>query len=385
MPTNLPAEAQAKLAEYQSAKTIEEKIRALEEALSLIPDHKGTEKMRAQLKTTLAKLRRQLEKKKSVKVARHDYFAVRKEGAATIALLGATNSGKSTIIRMLTNARPEVGEYELTTTRPAPAMLRVEDVDVQIVELPAVISSSFEETPFASKSIAVARNSDLIALTIDCFNKPVQQLSQLIAMLRESGLYLGDKSFEISVEKKDSGGIRLVVFGSLQGTYEDLKNSLQEVGIKHAVVRISGEVSVDQVIEHLLHQPFYRKGVVVAGRADLADPETLENLRLASKNYGLPLVEVSLKNPSSYDLLKKTCYSLLDLIRVYTQKDKVVNRKPIVVRKGTTVGELASIIHKDFARNLRYARIWGPSVKIQGQQVGPDHVLQDCDVVELFI
>ncbi|MEM4281320.1 MAG: TGS domain-containing protein [Candidatus Caldarchaeum sp.] len=385
MPTNLPAEAQAKLAKYQDARTIEEKIKALEEALPLIPDHKGTEKMRAQLKTTLARLRRELERKKTVKTSRQDAFAVKKEGAATIVLLGVANSGKSTMLRSMTNASPEVSSYELTTTKPIPAMMYVEDVGIQLVELPAVLTSSLEETPFASRSIALARNADLLALALDCFGNPVEQLDKLVAMLDDAGIVLGSKNFDVVVEKKDSGGVRLVVFGRFRGTSIELRQALQQMGVKNAVVKIYGEAGVEEVVDHVLRQSVFKKAIVVAGRSDLCPKPELEKLRDKARNLGIEFVSVTDKNPSTYMDFKRTAYSLLDLVRVYTQKDGVVNRKPIVVSRGTKVAELAFIIHKEIAKNLKYAKVWGPSVKIQGQQVGPEHVLKDGDVVELFV
>ncbi|MEM4560123.1 MAG: TGS domain-containing protein [Candidatus Caldarchaeum sp.] len=385
MPTNLPAEAQAKLAKYHEAKTVEEKIKALEEALPLIPDHKGTEKMRAQLKTTLARLRRELEKKKSTKVSRQDVFTVRKEGAATVVLLGAANSGKSTLLNVLTNARPEVGSYELTTTKPVPSMMQVEDVGIQLVELPAVITSSLDETPFTSRSLAVARNADLIALIVDCASRPAEQLDTLVNKLNASGIFLGSRTFEVEVEKKDSGGLRLVVFGKFHGTHERLREALNRIGVRNAVVKIHGEASVENVLDQILRPASFKKAVVVAGRTDLADQKDLQELRQRAGEMNLPLIEVISTKQTTYEEFRKAVYKALELVRVYTQKDGVVNRKPIVVGRGTTVGELALLIHKDFAKNLKYAKVWGASVRIQGQQVGPGHVLSDGDLVELFI
>lgn len=385
MPTNLPAEAQAKLAKYQEARTIEEKIKALEEALPLIPDHKGTEKMRAQLKTTLAKLRRELEKKKSTKTGRSDVFSFRKEGAATVVLLGAANSGKSTLLKMLTNAKPEVSEYEMTTTKPVPAMMFFEDVGIQLVELPAVITSKLEETPFTSRCLAAARSADMIILTVDAMNKPHHQLKKLLEMLDDSGIALGVKDFEVVFEKKDSGGIRFVVFGRFRDSLEELRSQLQQIGIRNAVVKIYGEAGVEEVTEQILRPTVYKKCVILVGRSDMASEEEAEEVRLAAAKLNLPVFFFSEKNRSGLAELMKQVFQSLDLVRVYTQRDGVVNRKPVVLKRGTTVGELALIIHKEIAKDLKFAKVWGRSVKIQGQQVGPGHVLMDGDTVELFV
>lgn len=385
MPTNLPAEAQAKLAKYQEARTIEEKIKALEEALPLIPDHKGTEKMRAQLKTTLAKLRKELERRKSVKTSRTDLFSFKKEGAATVVLLGAANSGKSTLVKAVTNAKPEVSEYELTTTKPVPAMMYYEDIGIQLVELPAVITSKMEETPFASRSLAVARNADMIVLMLDGANMPHKQLWKLVELLDESGIVLGVKKFEVVVEKKDSGGLRLVVFGRFKGAFEDLQHQLRQIGIRNAVVKIYGEADLEDVIDQVLRPSVFKKALIVVGRGDAMSNEDLKAVAKEADEMKLPLLVLSEKQPTVYfDFIRKV-FESLDLVRVYTQKDGVVNRKPVVLKRGTTVGELAEIIHREIAKELKFAKVWGRSVKIQGQQVGSHHVLMDGDTVELFV
>ncbi len=385
MPTNLTAEAQAKLAKYQQARTVEEKIRALEEALPLIPDHKGTERMRAQLKTTLAKLKREAERRKTVKVGRHDEFTVRREGAAQAVLFGVTNSGKSTILASLTNAKPAIAPYTLTTVKPVPGMVLIEDVGIQLVELPSVLTEELEETPFTSRSLAFARNSDLILLTLDCGGDPVQQLDRLVSLLDDGGVVLRERQSTVSVEKKDSGGVRLVVFGNFHATLKDVKDLLEDVGIRHAVVKIYGDATLDDLEDQVLREKVYRRALIVAGRGDLAGDDVLEKLADKAGEYGLPAIVVSEKDPPSINKLRTTILKNLNLIRVYTQKDGVITRRPIVLQERATIQELARLIHKDFAENLRYARVWGRSVRIQGQQVGPSHRLEDGDIVELHI
>ncbi|GBC68364.1 GTPase Obg [archaeon HR01] len=385
MPTNLTAEAQAKLAKYTQARTLEEKIRALEEALPLIPDHKGTERMRAQLKTTLAKLRREAERRKSVKVGRHDEFSVRREGDVQVSLLGVANSGKSTLLSSLTNAKPAIAPYSLTTVRPIPGMTQHMDVEIQLVELPAILTDGLEETSFTGRSIAFARNSDLIAIMLDCANNPLQQLEKIIQLLDEGGITLRRREAIVVVEKKDSGGIRLVSFGHFRASLQEVRSLLESVGVKNAVVKVYGDAGLEELEEQLLRETVYKPSVVVGGRADLADAGELERLRRRVEELGRPLVLFSVRDRASITHLRDILYQNLNIIRIYTQKDGVITRKPVVLGVGSTVQELARVIHKDFAERLRYARVWGRSVRIQGQQVGPGHRLEDGDVVELFL
>lgn len=382
MPTNLPAEAKAKLAKYREARTHEEKIKALEEAISCIPHHKHTEKMLRQLKKRLAQLRRELEQR-PVKGGRREEFSVEKEGAAQVVLLGATNSGKSSLLAAITGAKPEIAEYPMTTRRPIPGMMVYEDVEIQVVELPAVLTDGLEETSMAYRSLGMARNADLIAVVLDASNKPLEQLRKIVDMLEDVGVMLKEERAKVILEKKDSGGIRLVTFGKFHGTLDDVKELLYGVGIRNAVVKIIGEATLEDVEEQAINESVYKRGFVILNKFDMKTDQSEEVEELAAR-LGIPLVKVSIKEGKGLEELKRLIFESLGLIRVYTQKDGVVARKPIVVPSGTTVGQLAYLIHKELAEGFKYAKVWGRSVKVQGQRVGADHVLQDKDLVEIF-
>ncbi|PUA31986.1 MAG: hypothetical protein B9J98_04915 [Candidatus Terraquivivens tikiterensis] len=382
MPTNLPAEAKAKLAKYREARTHEEKIKALEEAISCIPHHKHTEKMLRQLKKRLAQLRRELEQR-PVKGGRREEFSVEKEGAAQVVLLGATNSGKSSLLAAITGANPEIAEYPMTTRRPIPGMMVYEDVEIQVVELPAVLTDGLEETSMAYRSLGMARNADLIAVVLDASNKPLEQLRKIVDMLEDVGVMLKKERAKVILEKKDSGGIRLVTFGKFHGSLDDVKELLYGVGIRNAVVKIIGEATLEDVEEQAINESVYKRGFVILNKFDMKTDQSEEVEELAAR-LGIPLVKVSIKEGKGLEELKRLIFESLGLIRVYTQKDGVVARKPIVVPSGTTVGQLAYLIHKELAEGFKYAKVWGRSVKVQGQRVGADHVLQDKDLVEIF-
>ncbi|MEM0456964.1 MAG: TGS domain-containing protein [Nitrososphaerota archaeon] len=382
MPTNLPAEAKAKLAKYREARTHEEKIKALEEAISCIPHHKHTEKMLRQLKKRLAQLRRELEHK-PVKGGKRDEFSVEKEGAAQVVLLGATNSGKSSLLAALTNATPDIADYPMTTRKPTPGMMVYEDIEIQVVELPAILTEALEETSIAYKSLGMARNADLIAVVLDATNKPLEQLKKIVEMLEDVGVVLKRERAKVILEKKDSGGIRLVTFGRFHGTVDEVKKLLESVGIRNAVVKIIGDATMEDIEEQVIYEFVYKKGLVILNKFDVSAEQTSEIEEL-SMQLGIPLVKTSAREGKGLVELKRLIFENLGLIRVYTQKDGIVARKPIVVPSGTTVGQLAYLIHKELAESFRYARVWGKSVKIQGQRVGADHVLQDKDLVEIF-
>ncbi len=385
MPTNLPAEARAKLAEYSAARTLEEKIAKLEEAIGLIPDHKGTEKLRRQLRRRLAELKRELEERRQKRAGGgRDEFSVEKEGWAQIALLGAANSGKSSLLNALTGARSPVADYPLTTTRPFPGMMLYQDAELQVVDLPSVLTEDLRPTSFASRSIAVARNSDLLMLVADASRAPEAELRSLVDLLNDHGISVRRRSCEVVIQRTDTGGLRLVVMGSLRCSYQEVLELLRSYGYRSAIVKVIGDADLDEIEEQVILQTVYKRAVAVLNKADLVDPSTLSALeRDIAESFKIPVVAVSARDTGSVEKLKDVAFRSLEMIRVYTQKDGVVSRKPILMPMGSTVIELAELIHKDLARNFRYARVWGKSVKVQGQRVGPDHRLEDGDVVEI--
>lgn len=81
---------------------------------------------------------------------------------------------------------------------------------------------------------------------------------------------------------------------------------------------------------------------------------------------------------------KKEIWQKLGKIRVQTKTRGVVAEKPLVLKEGATIKDLAEAIHKDFVTKFKYAKVWGPSAKFSGQQVGLGHKLKDKDIVEAF-
>ncbi len=382
MPTNLPAEARHKLAEYQSARTIEEKIAVLTEALSLIPDHKGTEKLRRQLRKRLAELRDELEERKVRRSGTAPSpFNVKKEGWARVSFIGPANAGKSSLVKALTGAPVPVGHYPLATKRPYPAMLVYENCEIQLLDLPSILTEDLEETSLASRTMGLARTSDLLAIVVDASRDPLRQLRESVRLLDDYGISLKPKGFDAQIIRTDSGGIRVVIQGSVEGGYDAVKELASSLGIKSAIIKIVGNVSLDELEEELIRRPYYKKGLVIINKADLDLEQAAKALEeISGAGYSAVTASALDGDPAG---LRRTIFATLDMIRVYTKKDGGVSSKPLLLRRGVTVGELAEKIHRDFAERMKYARVWGRSVKVQGERVGPDHALEDGDIVEL--
>lgn len=326
MPANLPPQYFEAEKEYKNAKSTAEKIAALEAMLAIMPHHKGTDKLRAGLTRKIAQLREQEETRRKTK--KGSIFSVEKQGAAQVILVGLPNSGKSSLLSRLTNANPEIADYPYTTSIPVIGMMKYEDIQIQIVDLPP-IEDEIRKLPFYN----LLRTADALLIVVDA--------------------------------SKDAGVEIQVALDCLE----------------------AGKVFSPLVDEDMIPIGGVRKRMLfVLNKVDMADAS--RTIKAVGERYGesIGFAPFSSVTGEGEGELKKRIFELVEIIRVYT---KVPGKKPdmdapFVLPRGCTVMELARAIHKDIAEGFRYARIWG-SAKFDGQTVQKDYILQDGDVVELHI
>jgi len=328
MPANLPPQYKEAEERYRQAKTTSEKILALEEMLALIPHHKGTDKLIAQLRKRLSQHKEESQRRPSTS-RQLDPFAVKKEGAAQVVLVGLPNSGKSQILASLTNALPIIADYPFTTRVPLPGMMKFENIQVQLVDAPPLMDQYAESGLFN-----LIRNADALAIILDLTEDCGTQVDLIVEELLRRRI----KVLKKGEEKK------------------------REIG------------------------HFYKRAIFIGNKSDL--PEAQENgrelLEKFSKIY--PALCISAKEKLNLEALKGEIFYVLDTIRAYTKtpgKTADLN-DPVILPKGSTVIDFASQIHKDFVQKMKFARIWGKD-KYDGQMVPRDYVLKDGDVIEMHI
>ena len=328
MPANLPPAYFEAEQRYREAKTPAEGIVALEEMLAIMPKHKGTDKLKADLRRRISKLKSKQQGKK--KVSRRDSaYKIEREGVGQIALIGPPNVGKSALVAALTNADPLVADFPHSTWKPTPGMMYFENIQIQLIDTPPISKEHMEPWFYD-----IARRADMILVVVDVQTDPLQQLDETVSLLKA--------------------------------------HRIAPRGLAHLHKGQPGWTFL----------PF----LVVANKND--DRSIEENFEIFRSllEEDWPLVPVSAKTGHNFDLLKQTLFSALEIIRVYTKAPgKDPDRtSPFVLKRGANLEDLASKIHKDFLDKLKYARIWGKHV-YDGQMVQRDHVLQDGDVVELHI
>lgn len=328
MPANLPPQYKEAEERYRQAKTNAEKILALEEMLAIIPHHKGTDKLIAQLRRRLSQHKEEAKRKPSTS-RQADPFAVKKEGAAQVVLVGLPNCGKSQILASLTNALPLIADYPFSTRLPLPGMMKFENIQIQIVDSPPLMDE-FAETGIFN----LIRNANALMVVLDLTEDCSTQI-------------------ELILEELNRRRIKVLKKGEAQA---------REIGF------------------------FYKKAVFVGNKADL--PEAQENCQKFLNDFSsiYPAICISAKENYNLEELKKEIFLTLDLVRAYTKAPgKPADLEdPVILPKGSTVLDFAAQIHKDFIQKLKYARIWGKE-KYNGQMVQRDYVLIDGDVIELHI
>jgi ribosome-interacting GTPase 1 len=328
LPANLPAAYFEAEKRYREARTPAEGITALEEMLAIMPKHKGTDKIKADLRRRISRLKSKQQEKK--KIGRRDRsYKIEREGVGQIVLIGPPNVGKSALVATLTNADPQVADFPHSTWKPAPGMMYFEDIQIQLIDTPPISKEHMEPLFFD-----MVRRSDIILIVVDVQTDPLQQLEETVYFLKEHRI----------------APLRLAHL------YEDRAG--------------------------WTFLPFL---VIVNKNDDQSSDENFEIFRSLLED-DWPLIPVSAKTELNFNVLKQTLFNSLEIIRVYTKapgKEPDLTA-PFVLKRGSKMEDLASKIHKDFLEKLKYARIWGKHV-YDGQMVQRDHVLHDGDIVEIHL
>ncbi len=357
MPANLPPEAKAKLAKYSEAKSLEDKIRALEEFISAVPKHKGTENLLLWARRRLAELREELEVSKRKRVGGGPRFFVEKSGAAQVVLLGPPNSGKSSVLAALTNARPEIAPYPFTTKTPKVGMMFFEDVQFQLVDTPPLMPWS-HDSPVNSRVIGLARNADAIIMVFGLDDENVgDTISRTLDLLESRGLIVTRRRGYARITKtREARGVRLQGPGRLVGaTEDDVRRLLSSYRLYNAVVEIEGEVTLDDIESAIFTTWLKKPAIALLNKADLdVDGARFWAAAKVLEEKGVPYYRVSAAEKKGFETVPKTLFEMLGLVRVYTkQPNKEPDPTPLVLPRGSTVLEVAERIHKDLARKFK--------------------------------
>ena len=390
MPTNLPPEALDKWEEVEAAHTPRDKLQKMQEFLSCVPQHKGTLKLRGTIKKKMAIIRADLEDKKrkgTGKSSGGPKLFVEKEGSAQIALVGMTNVGKSCLMCATTNSKVLVTPTPFSTHEPVPGIMSYSDVQFQIVEAPAVMEGSADGRAGGHVTLGLARNADGVILMVDLSHDPVGQLKLVLAELEKSRVLVSRPSGRVDIDRRHAGAaLRIILVGKLLDcSMQDVEDLLRSYKIVDAIVKISGDVRLDDVEDAIFETTTYKPAVIVANKLDL--PEAEANLRRLKHyvNGKFPVIAMSCEQKTGIDELGKALFDSLGIIRIYTKEPgmRVHSDHPFALRRGVTINELAKNIHKEFVSNFMFAMVWAKRLPFSPKKVGLGFQLEDGDIVEI--
>ena len=340
MPANLSPEYREAEAAYRRAREPNEKLEHLREMLKTIPKHKGTEHLQADIKTKLKQLTEEVASGATKGAARAGpTVAVRPEGAAQVVMLGPPNAGKSTLHDRLTGSGAKASPGPFTTQFPQPGMVPHEDVQFQLIDLPPISADYME-----SWIVNALQPADAAMLVVDLSDPEcVEHVSVIQSRLDEKRVSLTERFARVEVA-------------------ED-------------------EAELD---------PFriYLPTLLVATKSDgIAEPQRELETFLELAEIRFPSIHVSAEKGIGLERVGAMLFELLGVVRVYTKVPgkPADHSRPFTIRRGDTVGEIARMVHRGMAQELKFARLWGRGAQFDGQQVGRDHLLADGDVIELHL
>ncbi len=333
MPANLPPEYFGAEKRFKQASTPAEKIATLEDLIATVPKHKGTDKLRADLRRKLSQLRKEAEAfRRARKGGKGSLYIVEREGAAQVALVGFPNSGKSSLLACLTNATPVIAGYPISTLTPLPGMMPFEDIQIQLVDLPPIGNEATD-----GWVSGILRYVDVLMLVVDSSEDPEVQAELLIEQFERWNIHIISKL--------------------------ETRNSKPETQIG-----------------------VFKRALIVANKKDLVGAGN-SFIRLKERYaHVCPCISVSALRKENLEELKRAIFDISGIIRIYSKppgKEPDFST-PFTIPTGSTVLDLAESIHKDFFHGLKFARVWG-SAKFDGQRVDKNYILKDRDVVEFHV
>ncbi len=395
MSSNIGPVAQRAYDRYLEAKTLEDRIKRLEEFLSVVPKHKATDRIVALNRSRLAKLKREqmeeAERHKAQVGGAKSAFSIKKEDTAQITLVSAflsPGAGKSALLEAITGA--DVGGIGIFTPEPVVGTYKWKNINFQMIDMPAIMKDASSGAGNGLKIFPLLRSTDIIALCIDLSQDPQVQWDLLIAEFEAARIRVNQNPPPISIERTGSGRVQ-VRFLSPEAKncgipLGQIEETVRHNGYQHAILKIWGKFSLKDVEDALDIGLSWRRAIIIATKGDdLHAKENFERLKQIARDRFQVLPTAILNGvPQKLEKLGEVVLNELDCIKIYTRKGKDVAEKPLILKKGATVGDVAKKIHKIFYETFKFANVFREGSKIPKIKAGLNFVVEDNDVVEIF-
>ncbi|RME54615.1 GTP-binding protein [Candidatus Woesearchaeota archaeon] len=370
------------MAKLERNKKLDARILELEEELRTTKYNKRTQGAVGLLKAKIARLK-EAQRSRASKGSKSTGYNVRKSGDATVILVGFPSVGKSTLLNSLTGTNSPVGSYAFTTLDVIPGLLQYKHAKIQILDVPGIIQGAASGKGRGKEVLSVATNADLVLILVDVFHP--EHLDIVKKEVYDANIRLNKTKPIVKIAKKSKGGIS--IGATVKLTHLDKKtaeNILREYKIVNADVVIRSDVTVDDFIDAIEGNKRYIPGIVVLNKIDMVTPHQLEQVKKTVN----PDICISADKKEHLEELKELIFKKLNFIRVYCKEiGKPADLDvPMIMFKGSTLKDMCQKLHKDFVSKFRFARVWGDSVKFDGQKVLKlSHELKDNDIIEIHV
>ena len=393
MSSNIGPEAQAAYTKYLDANSIDEKIKKLEEFLSLVPKHKGTEKLVALNRSRLSKLKRQQEehKQRLKSTGKKSPFSIKKEGIQIICISDyhTPGVGKTSLLYYMTGAaKDKIGKF---TAIPEIGIFNYKKIRYQIVDMPSIMENASKGIGNGKEILSQLRSCDLICLCFDLTRDVNEQMRLLLNEFSSADIKINEPPPPITIEKTGANKIQVYYLTKEAKEIKDLisftekvKELVNENGIRNAIVKIYGNVTIDHIVDALTPSMVYKKAIIIATKGDLPHTEeAFDKLKLNYSDKFPVIIGVSVKKQNFPNDFGDIILNFLNKIKIYTVNAGIVAERPLILDRYSTVRDVAIKIHKSFFNLFDYAIINRKSARQGRKKVGLKYELEDGDLIEI--
>lgn len=350
--------------------TIDEQIEQIEEVLRKTPHHKATNGFIGAMRAKIARLKdKEIETASKAAGGGGGGFTVKKQGDATVVLIGPPSAGKSTLINQLTNAESKVAPYAFTTVTVIPGMLKYNEAYIQILDIPGLIEGAKEGKGRGREVLSVAKGADLLIIMTDV--KRVGAFANMVKELDGAGIRINEEKPKVLIEKKINGGLE--VFSNFKQTIdkETVKEIAREFGIKNGIITLQEKISQKRLFDAFSVNRAYVPAIFVINKVDM-EPGYRDMI-------DGDFVAISAEKKEGIDTLIKEIWKALKFVTVYLVKPELEPdfSDPIVMKENETLRDVAVKIGSDFADSKKLVKIWGSEAKFPGQEVSFDTKVEE--------